>query len=232
MSSPDNPDRLRVTWLAGKKPGAMDSWSKSIMGDQDLSRGAIRVAWALTFSFNSDDGYSWETKAKIAKRVSLSVSTVKNVLNELDSRGHIERSEKAVYGNRKMRVIWPCYTRLLAEQLPRKRKGGVAKGVNPRQIRARRGTDFQSPKGTDGQFGRGTDVQSPCIQDSSFTNPRPLADVATSSESRQLKESRFRKEEIESDNFDHVVDFGGEEDDDDDSLPELPSAYAEASRGR
>lgn len=166
------PDRQPLSWPPRKKLEAMQSWSQLVMSDHRLSKADLMVAWALTYAFNSDDGRCWETKAVIAKRVGLHESTVKAALAALDDSGHITRNSEVIRGS-KMRVIRPTLSRSLGEPGLRKRRGGVARGIDPKVVAWKRErSDVQSPQRTDVQSPQRTDVQSPCILEQSRTNPR------------------------------------------------------------
>lgn len=166
------PDRQPLTWLPKKKMEAMASWSQLVMADHRLTKTELKVAWALTYAFNSEDGRCWETKAVIAKRAGLSESAVKATLTGLDEKGHITRTFEVIRG-KKVRVIRPTLSRSFGIPQPRPRRGGVAKGIDPKVVAwERRRTDLQSPQRTDLQSPQGTEGQAPCIQDKSGINPR------------------------------------------------------------
>lgn len=157
----------------------MENWAWRVLTDHRLSKTEMKVAWALSFGFNNDDGKNWQTKAVIAKFAGLSESSVKAALTALDQYGHISRTFEIVRG-KNVRVIRPTMTRQIGSPEPRQRSGGVAKGVDTRRgaaalkgpdPQAPRGPDPQAPERTDPQAPRGTDPQAPCIHESSWTNP-------------------------------------------------------------
>ena len=101
-----------------------------------MGKGELRLAWALTFTFNSKEKLCWETNASIAKRAGMSVESVKNDLSALEKHGHILRRHEYVKGSR-LRVIRPVFNRDVQNQAPRLRRGG-------RRSSAKRGTEPQS----------------------------------------------------------------------------------------
>lgn len=181
MSIP--PDRVPCSWPSGGKMQAMEAWAGRVMSDHRSSRTELKVAWSLSYSFNSDDGRCWASRAVLAKRAGLSESAVKSALTGLDRNGHIARSTEVIRG-KEMRIVRPTLSRSFGMAEPRPRRGGVAKGVDPRSLAAdRRRTDLQSPNGTDPQPLGGTDPQAPCIQERSLINPRiDVAGVVTGSD--------------------------------------------------
>ncbi|MCJ2086226.1 hypothetical protein MKK88_09490 [Methylobacterium sp. E-005] len=121
-----------LTWAPGKKPIAMQSWLLNVASDKRVSCGALRTALVLSFGFNATNGGCWQTKSTMAKSAAVSTSSIKQGLSELETSGHILRIEEPIRG-RPMRVIYPVLNPEIEHQEPRARRGGVPKGVNPRQ---------------------------------------------------------------------------------------------------
>lgn len=165
------PEQHSFVWDEGKKWETMEQWAQQVMADDDLSPRDLKVAWVLMFGFNSRNARCWLKKATIAERGGVSVSSVKQALSLLERRGHITRTTEGDSGS-ELRIIYPVIDPWRPTPEPRRRRGGVAKGVDPRALAAeKRRTDLQSPGGTDLQSPRGTDLQPPWIQDSSLKNP-------------------------------------------------------------
>ena len=121
-----------LTWAPGKKPIAMQSWLLNVASDKRVSCGALRTAVVLSFGFNATNGGCWQTKSTMAKSAAVSTSSIKQGLSELEISGHILRIEEPIRG-KPMRVIYPVLNSEIEQQEPRTRRGGVSKGVNPRQ---------------------------------------------------------------------------------------------------
>jgi hypothetical protein len=121
-----------LTWAPGKKPAAMQDWLLNVASDKRVSCGALRTAVVLSFGFNATTGGCWQTKSTMAKSAAVSTSSVKQGLSELEISGHILRIEEPIRG-KPMRVIYPVLNPEIEQQEPRARRGGVPKGVNPRQ---------------------------------------------------------------------------------------------------
>lgn len=180
-------DRLPCRWVPGEKMQAMDGWAQSVSKDPRTTKGELAVAWALMFSFNSEDGRSWESKATIAKRVGLSETYVGGSLAGLDENGHIYRTEEKIRG-RMMRVIRPTLSRTSRRQEPRKRPGGVQRaapnglfrGTELQSVARAAPTEPQYPYPTEPQYPGGTEPQYPCILDRSEKNQKgSVAGVVT-----------------------------------------------------
>jgi len=110
----------------------MQDWLLNVVSDKRVSCGALRTAVVLSFGFNATSGGCWQTKSTMAKSVAVSTSSIKQGLAELEICGHILRIEEPIRG-RPMRVIYPVLNSEIEQQEPRTRRGGVSKGVNPRQ---------------------------------------------------------------------------------------------------
>ncbi|MCJ2085845.1 hypothetical protein MKK88_07545 [Methylobacterium sp. E-005] len=124
--------RTPLTWAPGKKPIAMQGWLLNVASDKRVSCGALRTALVLSFGFNATNGGCWQTKSTMAKSAAVSTSSIKQGLAELETSGHILRIEEPIRG-RPMRVIYPVLNSEIEQQEPRARRGGVSKGVNPKQ---------------------------------------------------------------------------------------------------
>jgi hypothetical protein len=97
----------RITWEKGRKSEAMEEWSDKVMAC-NLSRKAVKAAWALTFRFNSVDGACFERKSKLAERASLSKQAFKDALTELEKKQLITRQKEARSG-KTLTVIYPAF---------------------------------------------------------------------------------------------------------------------------
>lgn len=124
--------RTPLMWAPGKKPSAMQDWLLNVASDKRVSCGALRTAVVLSFGFNATTGGCWQTKSTMAKSAAVSTSSIKQGLSELEISGHILRIEEPIRG-KPMRVIYPVLNSEIEHQEPRTRRGGVSKGVNPRQ---------------------------------------------------------------------------------------------------
>jgi hypothetical protein len=201
-----------LEWPRGKKHAAMQGWAQVVMADRRLSKNALRVAWCLSFAFNSEDARAWLTKANIAKETRQDVSTVKGALHELETNGHIRRVLERQAG-KMLRIFYPTLSRSIDWSQPLARRGGM-----PKQK-----TEVQAPGGTEVQSVRGTEVQAPCILESSLKNPRRVQDLTPGDGSLQAKKG-FRKE---ADNQSDAISTSRcllplDEDDDDGELPRAP----------
>lgn len=164
------PDRVRLPWVNGAKMLAMEKWAQNLMRDDDLSRGAIRVAWALQFAFHSKEGNKrgacWETKETLAARAGMTAKAVQGGLAELDKAGHIIRTEQTI-GGKEMRVIYPCFNQSVQDRPKRAARGGLPKGVSGKaraaEKRSARGSEVETPRGSEGQYAGGSEVHTPCI---------------------------------------------------------------------
>lgn len=181
-----------VQWPKDKKWDHMEGWAQNLMRDPDLSKAAVKVAWALAFAFNRDTGQCWQTIPTIARTINLSGSYVTDALKELEQGGYIiRRREWVEYEQKKLRVFLPARLfdpdRAAAKSAPRKARGGVPKGVNPREIAERKrqaeaakGCSTSAPIPTDFQLPDPTDVQHPCIlEDNPRENPFQVQGVST-----------------------------------------------------
>lgn len=128
-----------LTWVPKDKAWAMEMWSANVWKDVRISKGELRLAWALTFTFHSTEKRCWETNATIAKRAGVSVEAVRNDLKALEKHGHILRRDEYVRGAM-LRVIRPVFNRDVQNQAPRQRRGG-------RQSVAAGGTEVQCEGG-------------------------------------------------------------------------------------
>lgn len=131
--------RARLIWAPGKKPAAIEIWLSNVASDESVSCGALRTAIVLSFAFNATTGGCWQTKSTMAKSVRVSQSSIKQGLKELDDGGHILRTDEPIRG-KLMRVVYPVFNPEIELQEPRARRGGVPKGVNPRQRSAENAT--------------------------------------------------------------------------------------------
>ncbi len=95
-----------LTWPSKGKPRAMEAWAASVMA-ANPSRAAIRVAWTLTFFFNSETGRSFVTHQKLADFADLHKDTVKAAIQELDQLRLIVRRVERV-GRDDLTVIVPA----------------------------------------------------------------------------------------------------------------------------
>lgn len=93
-------------WEAGGKPAAMEEWSQKVMA-LELSRKAIKVAWTLSYTFNSTDGACFEKKSTLASRAGLSEQALKDGLTELEKMSLIKRQKEKRRG-KILTVIYPA----------------------------------------------------------------------------------------------------------------------------
>jgi hypothetical protein len=95
----------RLYWPKDGKPKAMDEWSQVVMAS-GASRKALKVAWVLSFAFNSDDGACWEWKQNLAPRGGMTRQAFKDGLTELERLCLITR-RREMRGTKLMTVIYP-----------------------------------------------------------------------------------------------------------------------------
>lgn len=147
------PEITRLTWLDGDKMKAMEAWAQNVMADTEVSKLALRVAWALMFAFNSKKNTGcWKTKAEIGGMAGISPSAVADALALLEKLGHIVRTREPRDGSEKLlRIIYPTINRAVQDKPVRQRRGGVAKGVNTRRIVGPGGPEVQHPWGAEGE---------------------------------------------------------------------------------
>jgi hypothetical protein len=110
-------------WTPPEFERAMELWSQNVMKDQRPSRGALRVAWGLTFHFNRLKRCAWPSRETLAKEVGLSEDRVRACLIELRKLGHLFEGKERPTGT--LKTVWrPVFNGLIDVQSPRPRKGG------------------------------------------------------------------------------------------------------------
>lgn len=122
---PDQPKPEPMFWTPPEFERAVTLWSQNVMKDQRPSRGAIRVAWGLTFHFNRSKRCAWPSRETLAKEVGLSEDRVRACLIELRRLDHLYEGKERPVG--KLVTVWrPVFNREIDGQTPRARKGGKA----------------------------------------------------------------------------------------------------------
>lgn len=101
-----------LPWFSNEPKGLMlEGWFLSVMADPELDKGQVKIAWALTFLFNSKTGKAWAGNDTIGHAVGLQPETVRRAIGGLVSRGHLSRTRELSKGT-SLRVLQP----LLANQ--------------------------------------------------------------------------------------------------------------------
>ncbi len=156
--SAPKPEIIRLTWAGDEKMKIMEPWAQNVMADTEVSKPALRVAWALMFYFNSKQNIGcWKTNKKIGEMAGIGSSAVADALALLEKLGHIERTqEPRDHSGKLFRIVYPTLNRAVQDKPARQRRGGVAKGVNTRRI-----TTLEGPEGQDRATGMGPEVQDP-----------------------------------------------------------------------
>lgn len=121
-----------MPWLFSQPKGVMlEAWFLSVMADRDLNAAQVRVAWALTFLFNSKTGKAWAGNEAIGHSTGLTPETVRKAVRMLVQRNHLVRTREPSKGI-SIRILRPA----LAHERDIRQ---VGQGVPPSTTNGRRG---------------------------------------------------------------------------------------------
>lgn len=96
-----------MPWFSSQPKGLMiEAWFLSVMADDGLDRGQVKVAWALSFLFNSKTGKAWAGNEAIGYSVGLQAETVRRAIRGLVKRNHLARSRETIKGGTR-RILRP-----------------------------------------------------------------------------------------------------------------------------
>jgi predicted transcriptional regulator len=95
-----------LTWEKGRKMAAMEQWTRTFLS-WDLDKSDVKVACALTYLFNSENGRCFAKRQEIAKFAGVSVGTCRNALSRLEQARLILRRRETIRGTL-MTVIYPA----------------------------------------------------------------------------------------------------------------------------
>jgi len=65
------------------------SWLDQVLADEEISKAAFAVAYALASHINRKSGLAWPSQSTLAKQVSLSDRQVRKLVEQLVERGHL-----------------------------------------------------------------------------------------------------------------------------------------------
>ncbi|MFD6316894.1 hypothetical protein [Methylorubrum thiocyanatum] len=120
-----------MPWISSEPKGLMlEAWFLSVMADEELDRGQIKVAWALAFLFNSKTGKAWAGNEAIGYAVGLQPETVRRAIRGLVQRNHLSRSREASKGGT-LRILRP----ILAHERDIRRVGDRPPPMNASGLR-------------------------------------------------------------------------------------------------
>ena len=94
-----------VRWPAKGKMREIERWARSVMADKELPPSALKVAWALSYRFNSHTCGSFEIRENTASSFGIKLSTFKEGIAWLIARGHITTNHEPVPGHRKPLMV-------------------------------------------------------------------------------------------------------------------------------
>jgi hypothetical protein len=95
-----------LTWEKGRKMAAMEQWTRTFLS-WDLDKSDVKVACALTYLFNSENGRCFAKRQEIAAFAGVSLGTCRNALTRLEHARLIVRRRETIRG-KKMTVIYPA----------------------------------------------------------------------------------------------------------------------------
>ncbi|WP_262296840.1 winged helix-turn-helix domain-containing protein [Microvirga sesbaniae] len=95
-----------LKWEKGRKMAAMEQWTRRFLS-WDLDKSDVKIACALSYLFNSENGRCFAKRQEIANFAGVSVGTCRNALTRLEQARLILRRRETIRG-KQMTVIYPA----------------------------------------------------------------------------------------------------------------------------
>jgi len=99
---------VALSWYGrSQKAKALDDWRTEVGNVFPASALVLRVAWTLEAAFGSNKGYARITDRYLARKLGVTLNSIRSSLTKLDRAGLIVRAIVDVDGKR-LRRIWPA----------------------------------------------------------------------------------------------------------------------------